>query len=261
MSHAATNWAIRQKGLKPATKIVLWHLCDRHNPDTGCFPKQETLAADCEMSRSTLNLHLSKLEELGLIKRDAGREQGSMKHRPTRYWLAFESAETVSESRTISVSENRTYEPKTVSEKHAKPCPNFDENRVLNSDTNSVREPVREPVSKGRDVAQALEAWALPASVASFLAYRRKSKGGAMTLTGAKRLATHLKAIFDAGGDTDDALAMAEERGWRTVEPDWYWRERNKSNGNGSRGANRIPQGGKRPDPALEQIARLAGIG
>jgi len=147
LSHAATNWAIRQKGLKPATKIVLWHLCDRHNPDTGCFPKQETLAADCEMSRSTLNLHLAKLEELGLIRRDAGREHGSMKHRPTRYWLAFEDGETVSEKRTKTVSENRTFTPKTVSEKHAKPCPNFDENRVLNSDTNSVSEPVSEPVS------------------------------------------------------------------------------------------------------------------
>ena len=38
MSHAATNWAIQQRGLKPATKIVLWFLCDRHNPDFGCFP-------------------------------------------------------------------------------------------------------------------------------------------------------------------------------------------------------------------------------
>ena len=38
MSHKATVWAIQQRGLKPATKIVLWFLCDRHNPDFGCFP-------------------------------------------------------------------------------------------------------------------------------------------------------------------------------------------------------------------------------
>ena len=44
MSHAATNWAIQQRGLKPTTKIVLWHLCDRFNPDFGCFPSQEQLA-------------------------------------------------------------------------------------------------------------------------------------------------------------------------------------------------------------------------
>ena len=29
MSHKATVWAIQQRGLKPATKIVLWFLCDR----------------------------------------------------------------------------------------------------------------------------------------------------------------------------------------------------------------------------------------
>jgi hypothetical protein len=39
MSHDATNWAIKQRGLKPTTKIVLWHLCDRFNPDSGCRPR------------------------------------------------------------------------------------------------------------------------------------------------------------------------------------------------------------------------------
>ena len=56
MSHDATNWAIKQRGLKPTTKIVLWHLCDRFNPDYGCFPSQARLAHDCEISRSTLNV-------------------------------------------------------------------------------------------------------------------------------------------------------------------------------------------------------------
>ena len=42
MSHEATNWAIKQRGLKPTTKIVLWHLCDRFNPDYGCFPSPMT---------------------------------------------------------------------------------------------------------------------------------------------------------------------------------------------------------------------------
>ena len=69
MSHRATNWAILQRGLKPATKIVLWHLCDRHNPDFGCSPTQARLAADAEMSVSALNEHLAKLEGAGLIRR------------------------------------------------------------------------------------------------------------------------------------------------------------------------------------------------
>ena len=69
MSHEATNWAIKQRGLKPTTKIVLWHLCDRFNPDYGCFPSQERLAHDCEISRSTLNEHLGRLEMAGLLRR------------------------------------------------------------------------------------------------------------------------------------------------------------------------------------------------
>lgn len=54
MCHFATNWAIRQRKLKPTTKIVLWHLCDRHNPDYGCFPAQNRLAHDCEISRAAM---------------------------------------------------------------------------------------------------------------------------------------------------------------------------------------------------------------
>jgi hypothetical protein len=69
MSHEATNWAIKQRGLKPTTKIVLWHLCDRFNPDYGCFPSQDRLAHDCEISRSTLNEHLGQLEAVGLLRR------------------------------------------------------------------------------------------------------------------------------------------------------------------------------------------------
>jgi len=184
MSHAATNWAIRQKGLKPATKLVLWHLCDRHNPDHGCFPTQTKLAADCEMSRSSLNEHLDKLEASGLIRRVRSIDGSTRQQRPTRYILAFEGDnDGGSENRTLTVKTrdrkpdtnrdrkpdtnrdrkpdtnrdrkpdtNRVLKPDTaenpVSEKTAIPCPDFANSRVQILDTNLVRrEPVREPVS------------------------------------------------------------------------------------------------------------------
>lgn len=90
MSHDATNWAIKQRGLKPAVKIVLWHLCDRYHPDHGCFPSQETLANDCEMSRASINRHLDELEQMGLIARERQVDAETKKHRPTLYRLAFE---------------------------------------------------------------------------------------------------------------------------------------------------------------------------
>ena len=90
MSHEATNWAIKQRGLKPTTKIVLWHLCDRFNPDYGCFPSQDRLAHDCEISRSTLNDHLGQLEAVGLLRRVARRDFVTKRQLPTRYILGFE---------------------------------------------------------------------------------------------------------------------------------------------------------------------------
>lgn len=143
MSHKATNWAIQQRGLRPAAKLVLWHLCDRFHPDNGCFPSQATLADDCELSRSSLNDQLAELEAAKLIRRERQHGAGN-KRQATRYRLAFEpdfddvkEAEPCPEIGHGSMSEN-----------HLKPCPNLAESHVRNSDTNLVREPVKEPIER-----------------------------------------------------------------------------------------------------------------
>lgn len=78
MSAIALIWAANVKGLKPATKIVLIQLSERHNKDSGrCDPRLSLLADDCEMSRASLLRHLSVLEEQGFITRVAqGRDNG-----------------------------------------------------------------------------------------------------------------------------------------------------------------------------------------
>ena len=106
MSHAATNWAIKQRGLKPAAKIVLWHLADCHNGHTGqCNPRQALLAEMCEMSQSTLNVHLAELEKRGLIKRHRNVDPSTKKRRATHYTLAMDDGETPE----IPNSGNRTW--------------------------------------------------------------------------------------------------------------------------------------------------------
>ena len=139
MSHDATNWAIQQRGLRPAAKIVLWHLCDRYNPDYGCYPSQERLAHDCEMSRSSLNNQLDALENAGLIVRERSNNQKTKKRQNTRYKLGFESDFPCPEF-------GHGNGPKAMSKKSQKPCPKNGESHVQNLDTNLVREPVREPV-------------------------------------------------------------------------------------------------------------------
>lgn len=78
MSHYMTALAMKQKGLKPATKIVLYWLADHHNGTTGlCIPSQKRLAELCEMTDRSVRTHLEALETLGFIqvierKRDNG---------------------------------------------------------------------------------------------------------------------------------------------------------------------------------------------
>ena len=139
MSHKATNWAVEQRGLKPTAKIVLWHLADRHNPDLGCFPSQDRLAADCEISRSSVNVQLNTLEAAGLIRRQTRVDPKTKRQMPTRYVLAFEA-----DFATIAEPCPETGHG-AVSRKQAEPCPEIEESRVQNLDTNLVREPLREP--------------------------------------------------------------------------------------------------------------------
>lgn len=137
MSHAATNWALQQRGIKPAAKIVLWHLCDRYHPDHGCFPSQATLAHDCEMSRASINRCIDQLEAKGLVQRHPRIDPQTKKQTSTLYTFAFEK----------TVSQNETRDEEAVSQKLTKPCLKNRDSRVSNCDTNPVREPLREPVN------------------------------------------------------------------------------------------------------------------
>ena len=187
MSHEATNWAIKQRGLKPTTKIVLWHLCDRFNPDYGCFPSQDRLAEDCEISRSTLNEHLGQLEAAGLLRRVPRLHPVTKRQMPTRYILGFEPGFTPDDpqpcpetghgnpddgeicAKPAPFEDDAPVEPepcpetghgcgaRPVSDFGPDPCPENDESRVRNPDTNPVREPLSKPV-KEEEGAQAREA-------------------------------------------------------------------------------------------------------
>jgi len=168
MSHDATNWAIQQRGLKPATKIVLWFLCDRHNPDFGCFPTQARLAEDAEMSISALNDHLAKLQELRLIHRVRVHDPHTHKRLATRYILGFEDGfpqEPAPETADgLSGTDEEQDDDPTPESGHgaisgfpAKPSPDFAQSHLRNPETNLVREPLSKPVKEEED-AQARDA-------------------------------------------------------------------------------------------------------
>jgi hypothetical protein len=167
MSHKATVWAIQQRGLKPATKIVLWFLCDRHNPDFGCFPTQARLADDAEMSISALNEHLAKLEVLRLIHRVRTNDPRTHKRQATRYILGFEEGfpqkptpetghgfcRTEAEQRADLTPDSGD---RAISGFSPIPSPDFAQSHLRNPETNLVREPLSKPVKEEED-AQARE--------------------------------------------------------------------------------------------------------
>ncbi|MDP2737125.1 MAG: helix-turn-helix domain-containing protein [Pseudorhodobacter sp.] len=168
MSHKATVWAIQQRGLKPATKIVLWFLCDRHNPDFGCFPTQARLAEDAEMSISALNDHLAKLQELRLIHRVRVHDPRTHKRQATRYILGFEDGfpqePTPETGDGFSGTDEEQDDDPTPDFEHgaisgfpAKPSPDFAQSHLRNPETNLVREPLSKPVKEEED-AQARDA-------------------------------------------------------------------------------------------------------
>ena len=69
MSRKANLWAIEQRGLKPTTKIVLWHLCDRFNPTMAASLRKPGWLMTARSADPTLNDHLDRLEAARLLRR------------------------------------------------------------------------------------------------------------------------------------------------------------------------------------------------
>ena len=162
MSHRGTNWAIQRRGLKPATKIVLWHLCDRHNPDFGCFPTQARLAEDAEMSISALNAHLARLEKMRLIHRVRSHDPRTHKRQATRYILGFEDGfpqEPTPKTGDGFTGTKREHDDDPAPDSaHGAisgftpiPSPDFAQSHLRNPETNLVREPLTKPVKEEED--------------------------------------------------------------------------------------------------------------
>jgi hypothetical protein len=172
MSHFATNWAIQQRGLEAATKVLLWHLADCHNPAQGCFPTQAYLADRSELSRASVNRHLAILEQRGLIVRERLFDAERQRQLPTRYYLAFEPDFEQHRDR-LAASPKRGLKPcrnpghGAESQITDEPSLKSKKSRVSDCDTNPVIEPAKEPTKsaqarEGLDFFKLWETW--PAS-------------------------------------------------------------------------------------------------
>lgn len=148
VSHEATRWANAQRGLKPATKVVLLQLCDHFNPKHGCFPSQAHLAESCGMSRRTVNAHLNRLEQQGLIRR-VQRANPMTKHQMSTLYLFPFQAEF-----------DRKPSAKIAHGGSAKACADSDKSHVQNSHSN----PTSESITTTPSAAEQAQAACLAAS-------------------------------------------------------------------------------------------------
>lgn len=99
MAYSTLSWALEQRNLKPGAKLVLLHLANCRNQNTGqCNPSQKTLSKLCEMTVSNINNHLRVLVEQGLIERVRQFDKSTGAARSTQYW--FPKAPTVGLVRT-----------------------------------------------------------------------------------------------------------------------------------------------------------------
>lgn len=203
MSRVATTWALEQRGLKPAAKIVLIQLADHHNKDTGqCNPRIGLLAEECEMSRATVFRYLNELEERGLIERVEGTREGGGRT-SSHYTLKMEA------SFAVEGSQNET--PPRLNLTHP-PSQN---------ETDPVS-PVRPPnrtgnINQGSEHAarDMLVRVLSPETADAFLAHR-KALRKPVTPEAAKRLATKLAQC----ADPDAAVSLSIENGWTGVFPE-----------------------------------------
>jgi hypothetical protein len=242
MSVKVMSWVWEQGPGDATMKLVLLALADIADDEGKCWPSVVRVAQRGCMSERNARRIIRKLEEGGWLQV----EQHPGRNKTNTYWIAKPDK---------ALSALTDCPPGQMEQENRTNSAQKPDKALSAKPSRTIKEP-SEDISERDQVRLCLEAWASPDAVSSFIAYRRKKKGGALTITAAKRMATHLKAIFNAGGDPSDALGLAEERNWQTVEADWYFNAKGKPNGNRNHNTGRAASSGG--DRFLDEITLAA---
>jgi hypothetical protein len=188
-----------------AERFVLLALADYANDDGECWPSIEGVARKTCLTDRGVRKIMRRLEDTGWLSIEAG---GGRKNCNLYRIKTLNTVQPERGSPLNVVPENP--EPRSINPEHGSAEPSY--NHKEPSESNNARA-----------ILDVLCEWASDEAARSFVTYRRKQKGKALTLTASKRMASQLEQIAQRGGDVDDALGMAEERGWQSVQADWYF--------------------------------------
>ncbi|QXX11777.1 helix-turn-helix domain-containing protein [Salmonella enterica subsp. salamae] len=135
MSRAATDWAWNLE-LSAAPKLLMLSLADRADEMHCCYPSIQRLVKDTGMDRKTIGKWINQMMEDGLIS-DTGERKGRTKQiRVLQLKIGTEQAQKRNSPKNGTCTKNGH---ETI--------PNLDDKRSQKRDTESVIEPVNEPLN------------------------------------------------------------------------------------------------------------------
>lgn len=262
MSHVATGIVQRRKVGSPTRKAVLMFMAACASDDgSGVWTSKQSMADDLEMGKRTVQVCIDDLVKDGLIA-EVGR-RACRNGFTVEYRINLTAVQALPETRDNSVTraapapQETSVAPAPVQHVHvtrAAPAPQ-DVQDVHPNHTGTVKEP---SVSKARN---ALMTVLRPETAEAFIAHR-KAKRSPLTEHAANLIAKNL-----AGHpDPDAVVERSIMQGWTGVFPESAVariipklpKDYADEHSTPQQPAHGRPH---RADPALEQIARLAGLG
>lgn len=238
-------------------RFVLLAIADYANDEGQAWPSIAGLCRKTCMSERGIQTVIRRLESTGWLSIEVGggRRNCNLYTIKTPHMDAETPQEMHPAGNAPPHMDAETPQMDAINPAHAAPEPS----RTIIEPPEGKERATRAPDQTAEVRRVLVDAGATPAAVTSFLSHYRAKVRKPLSPVGAERLAGTLRTIIDSGGDADDALGLAEERGWQSIKADWYFREKaNDTCGKAGFGAGNRRQ--NRPDPALDQIARLAGI-
>lgn len=204
-------WAVSQKVERPADKLVLLGLADRHNTEYGCaFPSIAWLCEFSGLDRKTVNNAMHRLTERGLM-RDSGKRIGVTKQ-VKAYELALDGAfEIGPKTDCLKASESGLLNGVKVSV--------FPYKGVRKRTTEPIKEPVKDAnASSKRAITKKSEGtlpdW-MPTEAWSDYVAMRKSMKAPLTPKAQSLAIAKLADLARAGHDPGAVLEQSILNSWR----------------------------------------------
>ena len=214
---------------KQSHLLVMLALADYANDSGTCWPSMASIAAKARVTERGARKIVRELEALGWLEIDTG----GGRHGCNRY----------------------TVNPEQGSPRNDVP-PGTAMQETRNSDAQNPEQPFRRTVKnrqeppKSRDTPVDLLCEVVRHETATDFAAHRKAMKKPLTVEAARRIVSRLRTHPDA----DAVLDLSIENGWQGIFPEKI----GANSGQHHHAASNRPE--NRPDPALEQIARLARL-